>query len=76
MITVGDCNKFKPFSSKLITKEQLAEALESFVNDGVTAKELAEKYNVGEGIINYYISKLLFYTRAKETQTILLHSKI
>lgn len=76
MITVGDCNVFKPFNSKLFTRNQLVEMCELYTNKSLSVAELARRYRVKEGIVNYYIGKYLFYTKAEETKTILLHSKI
>jgi hypothetical protein len=60
----------------MVTKQQLVEVFEAYRCEGVTVKDLSNKHGVSESVLNFYISKLLFYTKAEETKTILLQSKI
>jgi hypothetical protein len=76
MITVGDFNNYPPLKFRSLTREQVAEILEAFTNEGVTAMELSKRYEVHHENISWIITKYLLPTRAKETRILLLTSKI
>jgi hypothetical protein len=76
MITVGDYNTYTPLKFRNLDREKVAEILESFTNEGITAMELSKRYEVHHENISWIITKYLLPTKAEETRTLLLTSKV
>jgi len=76
MITVGDYNTYPPLKFRNLDREKVAEILESYTNDGITAMELSKRYGVHHENISWIITKYLLPTKAEETRILLLTSKV
>ncbi len=76
MITVGDYNNYPTLKFRNLTRDQVAEILETYTNEGITAMELSKRYGVHHENISWIITKYLLPTKATETRTLLLTSKI
>jgi hypothetical protein len=76
MITVGDYNTYPPLKFRNLDRERVAEILESYTNEGITAMELSKRYEVHHENISWLITKYLLPTKATETKTLLLTSKV
>lgn len=76
MITVGDYNTYPPLKFRNLDREKVAEILESYTNEGITAMELSKRYGVHHENISWIITKYLLPTKATETRTLLLTSKV
>jgi hypothetical protein len=76
MITVGDFNNYPPLRFRSLDRDSVAQILESYTNEDITAMELSKRYNVHHETISWLINKYLLPTRAEETRTLLLTSKI
>jgi hypothetical protein len=76
MITVGDYNNYPPLKFRNLTRDQVAEILETYTNEGITAMELSKRYGVHHENISWIITKYLLPTKATETRKLLLTSKI
>jgi hypothetical protein len=76
MITVGDYNTYPPLKFRNLDREKVAEILESYTNEGITAMELSKRYGVHHENISWIITKYLLPTKAEETRTLLLTSKV
>lgn len=75
-ITVADYNNYEPLKFRNLTRYQVAEILEAFTNENITAKDLSERYGVNHQNISWIITKYLLPTKATETRTLLLTSKV
>jgi uncharacterized protein (DUF433 family) len=75
-ITVADYNNYPPLKFRNLTREQVAEILEAYTNEGITAMELSKRYEVHHENISWIIKKYLLPTKATETRTLLLTSKV
>ena len=76
MITVGDYNTYTPLKFRNLDREKVAEILESYTNEGITAMELSKRYEVHHENISWIITKYLLPTKATETRILLLTSKV
>jgi hypothetical protein len=76
MITVGDYNTYRPLKFRNLDREKVAEILESYTNEGITAMELSKRYEVHHENISWIITKYLLPTKATETRILLLTSKV
>jgi hypothetical protein len=76
MITVGDYNTYHPLKFRNLDREKVAEILEAYTNEGITAMELSKRYGVHHENISWIITKYLLPTKAIETRTLLLTSKV
>jgi DNA-binding transcriptional regulator LsrR (DeoR family) len=76
MITVGDYNTYPPLKFRNLTREQVAEILEAYTNEGITAMELSKKYNIPFQKVSWLIEQHLLPTRAEETRIIAIQSKV
>jgi len=76
MITVGDYNNYPQLKFRNLTRDQVAEILEAYTNEGITAMELSKRYRVHHQNISWIITMYLLPTKAIETRTLLLTSKV
>jgi hypothetical protein len=76
MITVGDYNTYPPLKFRNLDREKVAEILESYINEDITAMELSKKHNIPFQKVSWLIEQHLLPTKAIETRTLLLTSKV